>query len=56
MWLAGHNVFGDRQATDRLREDLLKEHLRAVRELIPVNEQQIIERLMKVAANFGKDN
>jgi hypothetical protein len=56
MWLAGHNVVGDREATDRLREGLLQEHIQAVRALIPVSEQQIIETLMKVAAHFGKDN
>jgi hypothetical protein len=56
MWLADHTVVGDRKATDLLRENLLKEHVQAVRALVPVNEQRMIEKLMRVAAQFGKDN
>ena len=36
MWIAGHRA-GDKRATDRLREDILRMHLVVVRELIPVN-------------------
>jgi hypothetical protein len=36
-WLAGHAVEGDPAATYALRERFLKEHVRAIRELIPIN-------------------
>lgn len=41
IWLAGHIVYGDKRGTDRLRERLLREHLRAVRALVPVNAKAI---------------
>jgi hypothetical protein len=41
MWLAGH--FG----SAGLREELLRLHIQQVRDLIPVNEQIILEHLEK---------
>lgn len=41
IWLAGHIVLGDPAETDRLRKELLDEHLRMVRELLPVNHEII---------------
>lgn len=43
MWLAGHQG-GDEDATYNFREDLLDEHLKAVRALIPVNVAMLKER------------
>jgi hypothetical protein len=37
MWLAGHQVAGDEDATRSLRADLLAIHYAMVRELVPVN-------------------
>ena len=37
IWLAGHLVVGDAPATAKLRETLLRAHLRAVRKLLPIN-------------------
>jgi hypothetical protein len=49
LWLAGHVVRGDPQATEALREEMLALHLKAVRMLIPVNYHELIEpRLRKM--------
>ena len=37
IWLAGHHVAGDEDATRTLRADLLAIHCAAVRNLVPVN-------------------
>ena len=37
IWLAGHQVEGDLEATRTLRAELLAEHCRLVRQLVPVN-------------------
>ena len=37
MWLAGHHVPGDPDATRALRDELLAAHLAALKELIPIN-------------------
>jgi hypothetical protein len=42
--LAGHIVDGDPKATRQLRKELLQFHILQVRRLIPINEQQILER------------
>jgi hypothetical protein len=39
-WLAGHVMPGDREGTEKMRERLLKVHVRAVRKLVPTNETQ----------------
>lgn len=44
MWLAGHNLLGDKKGTREMRETLLAEHIKAVRDLIPVNEKILAER------------
>lgn len=36
-WLAGHVVMGDQEATDKLRAELLANHLSGLSELIAVN-------------------
>jgi hypothetical protein len=40
-WLAGHIVKDDKRETDRMRERLLKMHVKTVRQLIPVNANRI---------------
>ena len=40
-WLAGHVVRGDRLKTDRLRADLLRDHINAVRVLVNINAQEM---------------
>lgn len=42
LFLAGHFVVGSSEETDALREQLLKEHMDIVRELIPISVQQIL--------------
>lgn len=44
MWLAGHSLIGDRKGTREMREGLLAEHIKHVRELIPQNEKMLAER------------
>jgi hypothetical protein len=45
MLLAGHIVVGKPRVTRELREGLLAEHLKYVRQLIPVNEEIALARL-----------
>jgi hypothetical protein len=44
LWLAGHQT-GDSASNAQLRNLLLTAHIEAVRELIPVNEQMLQERV-----------
>jgi hypothetical protein len=37
LWLAGHHVEGDGQATAQLRSNLLESHLSLVKQMIPEN-------------------
>jgi len=37
VWLAGHILPGDEAATDALREDMLKIHVKQVRRLVEIN-------------------
>ena len=41
MWLAGHDVPGEPEETQQLRAHLLAEHCWIVRQLVPLNAQQI---------------
>lgn len=34
IWIAGHAVADDKRETDKLRQDILRDHVRAVRKLI----------------------
>lgn len=43
IWLAGHIVPGDKKATDALREDMLKTHLKQVRQLVELSHKIIHE-------------
>ena len=43
MWLAGHVIREDSEASARLREQMLEAHLIAVRALVPVNYAGLIE-------------
>ena len=43
IWLAGHFA-GDAYATAIVREELLAAHIAVVRQLIPVNEAEILSR------------
>jgi hypothetical protein len=43
LWLAGHIAPGDKKATDEVRRLLLDAHVKAVLELVPINEAGIIE-------------
>jgi hypothetical protein len=44
MFIAGHSLVGDAKGTDQMRENLLAEHIKAVRLLIAPNEKIIAER------------
>jgi hypothetical protein len=37
LWLAGHHVEGDADATRKMREELLADHCAAVRQLTSIN-------------------
>ena len=43
MWLAGHVIRGDEKASKRLRKQMLRLHILAVKSLIEVNYKQTIE-------------
>jgi hypothetical protein len=43
IWLASHVVRGDPAATKRWRAAILKLHLKAVRQLVPINYQALVE-------------
>jgi hypothetical protein len=45
LWLAGHIVPGNRRETDSLRSVLLRQHVKAVREMIPSSEAEILGNL-----------
>jgi hypothetical protein len=48
IWLAAHFVANDEGGeTKQFRKKLLREHMRVVRDLIPLNEKQILENLPK---------
>jgi hemerythrin len=47
MWLAGHVIRGDDKATKRLHEEMLKQHLKAMRALIPVNYEMTVKPKLK---------
>jgi len=41
IWLAGHHVDGDADATRKLRAELLTEHCSVVRQLVEVNAKML---------------
>lgn len=47
MYLAGHFIADSPEETKRLRETMLQLHVSTVRDLIPVNERQVLERLKR---------
>ena len=48
MWLAGHVNLHD-PADNKLREELLAEHLRHVRALVPIMEGEILAHMKRAA-------
>lgn len=42
LWLAGHRVVGDREATAAVRDDMLRRHVEAVCDMIPASEAEIL--------------
>ena len=44
MWLAGHRVMNDPEATFKLREELLDAHMKAVVQLLRPNDEILNER------------
>lgn len=48
IWLAGHILKDDPEATAKLRYELLDQHIKAVWDLIPVN-----EKIMSVEKRFS---
>jgi hypothetical protein len=51
-WLAGQIVFNkdgsiNRKETSKLRETLLQNHIKHMRLLIPINENEILDNLLK---------
>ena len=51
LWLAGHVVQGDPQATQALREAMLEVHLSAVWQLVPINYEAFIEPKLRRRRN-----
>lgn len=47
LWLAGNVIPGDPKKTERMREELLKDHVKVVRMLIPVNFALMIEHELR---------
>jgi hypothetical protein len=47
LWLAGHFIAGNPDATKSMRESLLKAHIAAVKDLIGPNEQRLVETRRK---------
>ena len=41
LWLAGHDVQGDEDATRRMRAEMLAIHCMLVRQLVPVNARSL---------------
>ena len=37
LWLAGHDIAGDEDATRKLRAEMLAMHCMLVRQLVPIN-------------------
>lgn len=49
IWLAGQFVSGNPEETAKMREELLAEVVALVRQLLPVNERMILQRVRKGA-------
>jgi hypothetical protein len=47
LFLAGHMVHGSRTKTDKVREQLLVEHVRMVRQMIPDAERAVFETMQQ---------
>jgi hypothetical protein len=47
MWIAGHFVLENIAGTKQLRNELLREHVKLIRQLIPLNEQKLLAKLRK---------
>jgi hypothetical protein len=47
MWIAGHFVHNNVAGTKELRQALLREHVKLIRQLIPLNEQKLLAGLRK---------
>jgi len=44
LWLAGHFVWGNEEATHELRQELLRMHIQAVIDLVPESAKEIANR------------
>jgi hypothetical protein len=42
MWIAGHFVPNSVSGTKQLRNQLLREHVKLIRDLVPLNEQKLL--------------
>jgi hypothetical protein len=51
MWLAGHLILGDPKKTKRLREGMIAEHMKTVRDLIEINYRDRIEPELRRRSN-----
>lgn len=47
LWIAGHIVPGDPEATEKARRDFVADWLTAVWKLVPASEEQIMEQEAK---------
>jgi hypothetical protein len=47
LYLAGHFIGGDPAATEKMREELLGEFVKLVRQLVPISERQILAGVRK---------
>jgi hypothetical protein len=47
MWIAGHFVPNSVSGTKELRKELLREHVKLIRQLVPLNEQKLLAGLRK---------
>jgi len=45
LWVAGHYVWGDEQATFDFRKQILEIHIQAVIDLIPASSKEISDRI-----------
>ena len=49
LWLAGH-IGPTVRATKRVREMLLRDHVKLIRDLIPASESELLDRLVDLSA------
>jgi hypothetical protein len=51
LWIAGHIAVGDPDATEAIREMMLKAHIESVRGMLPIEYKSVIEPQLKRRIN-----